>query len=230
MVLENLFKLTKDSNRDMTLIVLTTIFFENNLLHKATHVAIESWLITPRNSCQSIMNIEGIEHFLDLLRKLLILFTKETKECIGEYEWEVLPSAMRLVEAGIKFKRGAYGSILDVKFIDGILEIPQLLIHDVTETGFRNLISYEQCHSKCEAWITSYAILLDNLIKTAKDMDILCENRIIHNWLNPEDVAQLFNKLYHDTYFNTPWAFISTFAAVSLLVMTLLQTLYTMEN
>jgi hypothetical protein len=118
MVLENLFKLTKDSNRDMPLIVVTTIFLENNLLHKATHVTIESWLTTPRNSCQSIMNIEGIEHFLDLLRKLLTLFTKETKECIGEYEWEVLPSATRLVEAGIKFKRGAYGSILDIKFID----------------------------------------------------------------------------------------------------------------
>ena len=36
MVLENLFKLTKDSNRDMPLIVLATIFLENNLLHKAT--------------------------------------------------------------------------------------------------------------------------------------------------------------------------------------------------
>ena len=193
-------------------------------------MTIESWLTTPRNSFQSIMNIEGIKHFLILLRKLLTLFTKETKECIGEYEWEVLPFATRLMEAGIKFKKGAYGSILDVKFIDGVLEISPLLIHDVAKTDFRNLINYEQCHPKCKAWITSYAILLVNLIKTAKDMDILCENRIIHNWLNPEDVAQLFNKLYHDTYFNTPWAFISTFATVSLLVMTLLQTLYTMKN
>jgi hypothetical protein len=46
--------------------------------------------------------------------------------------------------------------------------------------------------SYCDDRITSYAILLDSLINTAKDIDILCENEIIDNWLNPEDAAQLF--------------------------------------
>ncbi|KAB9160682.1 hypothetical protein FH972_026985 [Carpinus fangiana] len=114
--------------------------------------------------------------------------------------WELLPSATSLVKSGIKFKRGTSECILDIKFIDGVLEIPPIVIHDITETVFRNLISYEQCHPKCEARVTSYAMFLDNLIITTKDMNILCDNQIIVNWLNREDAAQLFNKLYHDAY------------------------------
>jgi hypothetical protein len=129
---------------------------------------------------------------------LSTLSTEEKKERI--LGWELLPSATSLAEARIKFKMGISKSILDIKFIDGVLEIPPLVIHDTIETVFRNLISYEQCHPKYEARVTSYAMLLNNLIIIAKDMDILCENQIIINWLNHEDAAQLFNKLYHNTF------------------------------
>jgi hypothetical protein len=63
----------------------------------------------------------------------------------------------------------------------GVLETPSFEIHDITETVFRNLISYEQCHSYYDHRITSYAILLDSLINTEKDIDILCEHKIIDN-------------------------------------------------
>ena len=101
-------------------------------------------------------------------------------------------------------------------------------------------------------------MLLDNLINTAKDVDILCENKIIKNWLNPEDADPFFNKLYYNAkvneiyyqslcekvneycnrrwprwramlvrnYFNTPWAILSTAAAVILLILTFVQTWY----
>ncbi|KAK7825096.1 hypothetical protein CFP56_033725 [Quercus suber] len=102
---------------------------------------------------------------------------------------------------------------------------------------------------------TSYAILLDNLINTAKDMDILCENKVIDNWLNPDDAVPFFNKLYYNAhlkkeiyyqklckdvneycnrrwlrwrnYFNTPWAIFSTTAVAILLIHSFLQTRYT---
>jgi len=249
MVLEILFGLTKDSNRhNKPLIQLATGFFRSSVL---------SYRMLPLDQ---LISMKGIMHFVDLFRKLSASSFEKKKERIQG--WEPLPSATSLVEAGIKFKRGSSESILDVKFIDGVLEIPPLLIHDVTETVFRNLISYEQCLPNCEGRITSYAILLDNLIVTSKDMDILCKNQIIDNWLNPKDAAQLFNKLYHDAnlseyyytnlckqvnsfcqrrrprwravlmhnYFNTPWAVLSTLAAVCLLILTFLQTLYTMKN
>jgi hypothetical protein len=210
-------------------------------------------------------NIQCYEHIVDLKRNLLTSSNIEDKEeRVLSDQWELLPSATSLVEAGIKFKRGTRLSsenILDIKFNDGVLEIPPLVIHDVTETAFRNLISYEQCYPKCKTRITSYAVLLDSLINTAKDMDILCENKIIENWLNPEDAAQLFNKLYLDTavdycytdlcrqvnifcrnclprcraelvgkYFNTPWAGLSTSAAVILLILTFVQTWYSIKS
>ncbi|KAF9666259.1 hypothetical protein SADUNF_Sadunf16G0211000 [Salix dunnii] len=147
-----------------------------------------------------------------------------------------IPSATDLVDAGIKLK--------------------------TTEDIFRNLISYEQCSPKCTDRITSYAVLLDNLINTTKDMDILTSSGIIHNWLNPEEAMQLFNKLYHDAYlekyyyqklcqklnkysrrrwprwrallmrnyFGTPWAIVSMFVAATLLILTIVQTIFTFMN
>ncbi|XP_062151591.1 UPF0481 protein At3g47200-like [Alnus glutinosa] len=252
-VLEILFDLTKHSNRnERPLSLLVVYFFESIFL---------SYRMLRHQLNQTNMNIQGIKHIVDLDRKLSTLSIEDEEK--GIEGWELLPSATSLVEAGIKFKRGTSSqNILDIKFIDGVLEIPPLVIHEVTETAFRNLISYEQCYPKCKARITSYAILLDSLINTAKDMDILCENKIIENWLNPEDAAHLFNKLYIDTYpdcyyytnlckqvnsfcqrrwprwravlvgkyFNTPWAGFSTLAAVILLILTLVQTVYAMKK
>ncbi|GMY18694.1 UPF0481 protein At3g47200-like [Fagus crenata] len=163
----------------------------------------------------------------------------------GKEGWQPMPSATSLEEAGIKFRRGtASKSILDIKFNDGVSEIPPLLIQETTETVF-----------------TSYAILVDNLINSAKDADILSKNEIIDNWLSPEDAVQFFSKFYHNTcvkdeyysqsltrdvsrycqcrwprwrvalvrnYFNTPWAILSTLATVILLILSFLQTWYTM--
>ncbi|GMY13125.1 UPF0481 protein At3g47200-like [Fagus crenata] len=179
-----------------------------------------------------------------------------------EEGWKHMPSATSLVEAGVKFRRVNSKSILDIRFKDGVLEIPPLKIDELTETYFRNLISFEQCYPNCEGRFTSYAVLIDNLINTTKDVEILCENKIIDNWLNPQDAVPLFNKLYHNTYakryyyktlsrdvntycqrrcprwraalvrnyFNTPWSVLSTMAAVILLILTFLQTLYTMKQ
>lgn len=139
------------------------------------------------------------KHILDLLRTLLIRrSTRLDEDTLGLHP---VPSARILEEAGIKFQRVNSSCILDIKLRnDHVLEIPPLLIQETTEVVFRNLISYEQCLPGCRPVITSYAILFNNLIKTAKDVNILIEKGIIHNWLNLEDATQFFNKLYLDTY------------------------------
>jgi hypothetical protein len=161
MVLEILFNLTKDSNQDKPLVLLATNFVSNSLLSYGML------------SLQCISN-QGVKHFVDLLRKLCGSSTEENKGIICRWEL-LLPSATSLVEAGIKFKRGTSESILDIKFIDGVLEIPPIVIQDVTEAIFRNLISYEQCHPKCEDRIISYAVFLDSLINTFKDIGCVWE-------------------------------------------------------
>ncbi|XP_040999479.1 uncharacterized protein LOC121245471 [Juglans microcarpa x Juglans regia] len=173
-----------------------------------------------------------------------------------------MPSATALVEAGIKLVKGTSESILDIEFNDGILKIPPLFSQETTETVFRNLISFEQCYPNCESRLSSYAVLIGNLINTRKDMDLLCENEIIDSWLNRKDAVQFFNKLYHNSYlktfyygrlckkvngycqrrwprwravlvrnyFSTPWAMLSTLAAIILLILSFLQTLYTIKR
>lgn len=112
----------------------------------------------------------------------------------------LLPSASQLHEAGVKFKRGQSRPMLDVRFRKGVLELPHLLIHETTESLFRNLIAFEQCRLNCPPVVTSYAKLMDNLIDTPQDIHILRKSGVISNSLNPEDAAQFFNQLYSDTY------------------------------
>lgn len=268
MVLELLFNKTNYPGHQKTLIELATSFFANMF---------SSDLPFPNDS------VQDVKHIPDLLRKLLISTYRGEEEGGLEWKlmpewlvstiirenhkkdrlhnWKLVPSATMLLDAGIKFKRGSSDKcILDIKFNNGTLEIPPILIHQTTETAFRNLISFEQCY-RCEARITSYAIFLDNLINTPADMEKLCERNIVDNLLNPEEATKIFNKLYQDTYmgkfhyedlglqvnrfcqnkwprwraalvrnyFGTPWIVLSTLGALIILILTFLQTYYTIE-
>lgn len=140
------------------------------------------------------------EIFFDSLIDSLLAYLKcATTETKQEFETQ-LPSASRLKEAGVKFKRARSRPMLDIRFHNGVLEVPYLVIHQTTESLFRNLIAFEQCRRSCRPVVTSYAKLMDNLINTVEDLDILCKNGIICNSLNPEDAIQFFNRLYNDTY------------------------------
>lgn len=244
-VLERLFNMTMEPRHNEPLTQLAVRFMR------------VSFSIAPPPS--KILPIQDVKHVVDLLRKWLISFTAKEE---SKSQWRLIPSVTTLVEAGVKFRKGTSESILDIEFSEGILKIPPLLVHEISDDIFRNLIAYEQCHPGCEARLTSYAIFMDNLINTTNDLDILCENEIVDNWLNPEDSVRFFNKLYHNAfvqefyygslcnqvnrycqrrwprwrsvlvrnYFNTPWAILSTLAAVILLILSFLQTWYTIKN
>ncbi|XP_017974300.1 PREDICTED: UPF0481 protein At3g47200 [Theobroma cacao] len=187
LVLERVFRLTASPSESKSLVELTLEFF-GNIFSSDKH-SIEPHLFANQE----------IKHILDLLRKSLLLPSRgeDNHHCFG---WQPFPSATSIKEAGIKFRKVASSSILDIRFSNGILEMPSLLIQETTETIFRNLISFEQCYPNCTPRVTSYAIILSHLISTPKDMDILCDNEIIDNWLIPEDSAKFFKTLYHDSY------------------------------
>ena len=241
-VLECLFNMTKDPTEKMTLIELVKSFLGH--------------FVSERPS--GYPPIQDIRHILDAFRRLLVSSIGEDGDNLL-IQSALMPSATSLVEAGVKIKRCESRGILDIEFNNGVLEIPPLDIEETTETLFRNIISFEQCYPNCEPRFTSYAVLLDNLINTCKDVDILRENNIINIWLNPEDVIPFFNKLYYNAfvkdiyytslywkvnqyynrrwprwramlvrnYFNTPWAILSTTAAAILLILSFIQTWYT---
>ncbi|GLT35360.1 hypothetical protein SLA2020_098210 [Shorea laevis] len=182
-------------------------------------------------------------------------------------EWKFIRSATELREAGIDFKKAdtrgnEKRSLFDIKFEKGTLEMPTVRIDDSTESLYRNLIVCEQFNIRSTTFLTDYQVLMDSLINSGKDVELLCKSGIIDNWLgNDEAVAVLFNRLgdhidldekyffyaqlFKDVnehyekpwntwkanlrhkYFNTPWAFVSFLAATLLLLLTVLQTIFT---
>ncbi|MBA0781638.1 hypothetical protein Gotri_002543 [Gossypium trilobum] len=195
LVLQLLFDKTKASTETNSLVELALQFFRTMFSYE-----------NPINP--SLFFEKEIKHILDLLRLSLVLPSEEVelyerKKQLNKQpsEWQPIPSATRLNEAGVKFRRVVnVKSILDIKYSNGVLEIPSLLIQETTETIFRNLISYEQCLPHCKPVFTSYAKIMDNLIDTPHDMEILCKRVVLDNWLSPEDATHFFNKLYNDTY------------------------------
>jgi hypothetical protein len=77
-----------------------------------------------------------------------------------------------------------------------ILEIPHFRIFDGTECLLRNLMALEQCHYPLKAYICNYVLLLDDLIDTEKDVDLLVEKKVITNNIGSNAaVATLINRL-----------------------------------
>ncbi|KAM7465064.1 hypothetical protein LguiB_012626 [Lonicera macranthoides] len=186
------------------------------------------------------------------------------ERCDGDVKF--IHCVTELREAGIKFEKGNGSNLFNIKFKEGVLQIPLLTITDTTESFLRNLIAYEQC---CEGpnshFVSDYAVFLDCLINSPNDVRVLCRNGIIDNWLgDEEEVSSMLNKLTKSVlwsgtyshyngvfekinvhygkrknrwiaklrrnYLSSPWAIISVLAAISLLVMTFLQTFYTVKG
>ncbi|XP_030534127.1 UPF0481 protein At3g47200-like [Rhodamnia argentea] len=141
-----------------------------------------------------------VRHLVDYVRVLQLPSFPRGESSKQAKKFELTRSAKELQEAGVKFRQAeGTSSVLDVVFRDGTLEMPHLIVHEWTEVYFRNMIAYEQCHHDYK-YISSYAVLMDSLIHTPKDIDILTYCGILENQLkSTDDVASLFNSLYKET-------------------------------
>ncbi|XP_011020609.1 PREDICTED: UPF0481 protein At3g47200-like isoform X2 [Populus euphratica] len=103
--------------------------------------------------------------------------------------WYFIRNAKELQEAGIKFKkREGSRSLFDVVFKEnGTIEIPCLGIDDSTESLFRNLVAYEQYSRRRHLYVTDYITLMDCLISTQDDVQILRHSGIIENGLGDDE-------------------------------------------
>ncbi|KAH6784342.1 transmembrane protein [Perilla frutescens var. hirtella] len=116
---------------------------------------------------------------------------------------QLIHCVTELKDAGIKFKRRKTDRLWDIKFKNGVLKIPRLLIHDGTKSLFLNLIAFEQCHLDCTNDITSYVIFMDNLIDSPGDVSYLHYCGIVENWLGSDaEVAEMFNRLCQEVVFD----------------------------
>ncbi|KAL0007596.1 hypothetical protein SO802_009098 [Lithocarpus litseifolius] len=77
-----------------------------------------------------------------------------------------------------------------------LLKFPSITIDDGTEGLLRNIMALEQCHYPFKAYTCNYMLLLDYLIDTREDVDLLVKEKIIVNGLGSnEAVANMVNKL-----------------------------------
>lgn len=127
----------------------------------------------------------------------------ERKDSTKFSEFKV--SAADLHNAGVEFlndpSRISCVSVTEPKGICSCFrgvrfKIPSLLIHERTEVFLRNLIALEQCCPKIPRHFTSYAKVMSMLINSEKDVQVLKDAGIIHNYLGTDkDVPDLFDKL-----------------------------------
>lgn len=126
-------------------------------------------------------------------------------------EYERLPgkglvnNARRLTYAGIKLRCefGDPDHLLDIEFERGCLKIPTLLLDDGMCSLLRNLIAYEQGNRYTVPYFTCLAVLLDSMVDTTSDIDILRNSGIIKQAKGGNDeVVDLLNSLTKELEFN----------------------------
>ncbi|KAK4566664.1 hypothetical protein RGQ29_002791 [Quercus rubra] len=160
---------------------------------------------------------------------------------------ELLYTATQLHEAGVKFGVLKSKCRFDIKFEKGV--------------GYSNIMALEQTRYIKNAYFADYFALMDSLINTREDVDLLCKKKILVNCIGDhnaamsminnlnngiecltlrEDYIDLYKKLHSfyenpwnkwkatlkRQYFDTPWRAASTVAAIVLLVLTLIQTAF----
>lgn len=109
---------------------------------------------------------------------------------------KLIYSATKLHEAGISFQANEDKSVVVVQYSKGVLKIPMIEVNDYTETMTKSMIAFEQCHLPLDCSMTNYACFLNNLIDTGKDVELLVEKGIIHNFLGDSNaVASMLNNL-----------------------------------
>ena len=172
-------------------------------------------------------------------------------------------SATQLHDAGVKFEVISSETESDLNFKNGVLKIPLLKFMDSTEALVRNIMALEQCrrriYSRDEHVISDFYLILDYLVNTSKDVDLLSDKGVVVNHLGAsntvtcminnlnkgiftggmnsdynllcKELNDFYDKTWHRwkatfrrKYIGTPWRAASTFAAIILLGLTLIQT------
>ncbi|XP_065628733.1 UPF0481 protein At3g47200-like [Quercus suber] len=104
-------------------------------------------------------------------------------------------NATSLKHVGVRFRKKS-GNLLGMEFKSGKLKIPPLFINDSTGPLLRNLIAYEQSDRYPAPCFSCLVIILDSLVDTIEDIDILRDAGIIKQVKGGnEEVVNLLNSL-----------------------------------
>ncbi|XVF73495.1 hypothetical protein PTKIN_Ptkin12aG0205900 [Pterospermum kingtungense] len=132
------------------------------------------------------------KHLTDLFRCALV----KTHPPNSNEKINKIYSATMLNDAGVRFKAVDTKLMLDLRFEKGELRIPTFYVGLRTDALIRNVMALEQCHYPEEAYFCSYIQLLDSLIDTDRDVDLLVKEGILDNGMGSSAaVADMINTL-----------------------------------
>ncbi|KAM2029258.1 hypothetical protein ACFX16_040785 [Malus domestica] len=126
----------------------------------------------PPQVLRHYFSVEG-KHLLDLLH---LSFVPEPQDDSPQEDVEFIQSAKKLHDlAGIMFKTREAQSFLDIRFCNGVLEIPHIKLDDLHTHFFLNLVAFEQRYSHCPKYINTYAAFMSCLVRTPMDATFLSD-------------------------------------------------------
>ncbi|KAM5587362.1 UPF0481 protein [Rosa sericea] len=185
--------------------------------------------------------------------------------------------ASELLESGIELQVGSSteDQLLEITFSEGVIRIPQVYIHETAPSVLCNLVVFEQCSISSTHGVTAFAFLMESLIRSTRDINLLTRKKIFrHNWIGSQEYSTEFRNtlkevvtkndsyfatLYKEvndyrksyqwsrlqvflrvqyqrqrgilctTYFSTTWKVISLLVAVTFLLLSAIQTYYTIN-
>lgn len=156
---------------------------------------------------EDIANYHDISgrHLLDLVRSSFMPQDNQLLEkCHRSIPIHVVHCVSKLRRAGIRLRcTKGHCSFLLVSFQKGVLEMPKIVIDDFMSSFLLNCVAYEQCHHSSSKHITTYAVLLECLVNTHKDVEYLSDRNIIENHFGTDsEVAKFINNLGKDLAFD----------------------------
>ncbi|XP_059455306.1 UPF0481 protein At3g47200-like [Corylus avellana] len=150
-------------------------------------------------------------HLLDLVRSTFIpTHDPEPPKNYNE-ACRLIHSISKLRRAGIKLKLIKQAdSFLDVKFSNGVIQMPNIILDHNMKTFLLNCVAFEYLHNSLSKHFTVYASFLDCLVDTTLDVGHLCESNILDSYFgNYDDVAQFINKMGKDLVFDDDQFYLS---------------------
>ncbi len=118
-----------------------------------------------------------------------------------KHEDDIIKSATELKKSGIRIEK-RWGMLDEVAFKNGCLYLPVVILHDQTESIFRNLVMYEMFDKSDLDWrggefpFTNNIQLMGELIKKKEDVEHLIERGVITNHLvTIENAFDMWNTL-----------------------------------
>ncbi|GFZ10606.1 hypothetical protein Acr_22g0000040 [Actinidia rufa] len=145
------------------------------------------------------VSADDVKHFLGLVHHTTTSYAKLVSHrnvCDTKKRWDYIYCATELHEAGIKFKKSKQFTLVDVNFINGTLEIPEVVVEEKTECIIRNMIAHEEhLQDTAPKYVTDYLAFLCCLINSPTDVSLLRRCGILNNMLGDDEaVAALFSR------------------------------------